>query len=110
MQHSSEPARRQSWKNIQPLPQQRATVSLDRTFSEEEYELIRRGVIPEVMEDKWFIFLEEDVLYFHRSWTGFCIYQVRMKKEGAEYRVVEALVNRNPLSFPRPMTSTLSTC
>ena len=61
--------------------------------------MIRRGVIPEMMEDKWFIFLEEDVLYFHRSWTGFCIYQVRMKKEGAEYRVVEALVNRNPSEF-----------
>ena len=99
MHHSSETATRQSWGNIQPLPQQRATVSLERTFSEEEYELIRRGVIPEMMEDKWFIFLEEDVLYFQRSWTGFCIYQVRLKKEGAEYRVVEALVNRNSSEF-----------
>ena len=47
------------------------------------------------MEDKWFIFLEEDVLYFHRSWTGVCIYQLTLKKEGAEYRVVEALANRD---------------
>jgi len=48
------------------------------------------------MEDKWFIFLEDDVLYLHRSWTGFCIYQVSFKKDGAQYRVVEALINRDP--------------
>jgi len=92
---TSESATRQSWPNIQPLPQQRAPLSLERTFTEEEYELIRQGVIPEAMEDKWFILLEEDVLYFHRSWTGFCIYQVSFKKNGAQFSVVEALVNRD---------------
>ena len=95
MERSSEPATRQSWPNIKPLPSQRASLSLERAFTEEEYELIRHGVVPEAMENKWFIFLEEDVLYIHRSWTGFCIYQVGFKKEGAQYRIAEALVNRD---------------
>lgn len=99
MKHNSEPATRQSFSNVQPLPQQRATLSFERSFTEAEYEQIGRGVIPESMDDRWFIFLEDDVLYFHRSWTGFCIYQVRLKKEDAQYRVVEALVNRDATQF-----------
>ena len=88
-------ATRQSWPNAQPLPQQRAPLSMEREFTEEEYELLSHGLIPEEMEDKWFIFLEEDVLYFHRSWTGFCIYQLTVRKEGPKYRVVEVLANRD---------------
>lgn len=88
-------ATRQSWPNAQLLPQQREPLSLERKFTEQEYELISRGLIPEAMEDKWFIFLEGDGLYFHRSWTGFCIYQLTLKKQGALYQVVEALANRD---------------
>jgi hypothetical protein len=46
------------------------------------------------MEDKWFIFMERDWLYFHRSWTGTCIYQIRLAREGERYVVTEALTNR----------------
>ena len=98
--HSSEPATRQSCSNSKPLPPQRAPLSFERAFTEEEYDLIRQGVIPKVMEDRWFIFLEEDVLYIHRSWTGFCIYQVSLKKDGEQYRVVEVLVNRDSSQYP----------
>ena len=34
---------------------------------------IRAGHIPEMMEDKWFIYWQDDRLFFHRSWTGYCI-------------------------------------
>jgi len=99
IERSSEPANRQSWPNIQPLPQQRAPLAIERAVTEEEYELISQGVIPEAMEDKWFIFLEADVLYFHRSWTGFCIYQVSLKQDGAQFKIGEALVNRDPSQY-----------
>ena len=75
-----EVATRQSWSNI-PLPEQRASLSFEREFTQEEYELIRHGLIPEAMEDKWFIFLEDDVLYFYRSWTGNCIYQLSLRRK-----------------------------
>jgi len=32
------------------------------------------GLVPEEIEDKWFIYWEDDTLFFHRSWTGNCIY------------------------------------
>lgn len=93
------PATRQSWKNLQPLPARRAKLSLQRAFSEPEIERIRLGLVPERMEDKWFIFLEQDTLYIHRSWTGFCIYQLQFVKQGNRYRTGEAFVNRDEAEY-----------
>ena len=58
-------------------------------------ESIRRGVVPQQMEDKWFIYWQHDTLFFHRSWTGNCIYVVRFVAEGDTARMVEAKVNRD---------------
>src|SRR4051794_8426430 len=88
-----ERATRQSWPNIKPLPDQRSRLSLQRVYTEQEYERIRLGFIPERMEDKWFMFNEEDTLYIHRSWTGDCIYQLTFVKEAAGYAVSEAFAN-----------------
>jgi hypothetical protein len=77
------------------MPEKRSRLALRREFTAGEYESIRHGLIPEQMEDKWFIFLEGDTLYFHRSWTGHCIFQVSLKREGEKYAVSDALVNRN---------------
>lgn len=91
---SQTPATRQSWPNTQPLPAERSQLALQREFTEQEYECIRYGLIPEQMEDRWFIFLEGDTLYFHRSWTGYCIYQLSLKKDGDKYTAGEVFVNR----------------
>ena len=50
-------------------------MTLDRVFSPQDMDRIRRGVVPEAMEDKWFIYWKEGMLFFQRSWTGFCIYR-----------------------------------
>jgi hypothetical protein len=60
-----------------------------------EYESIRYGLVPEQMEDTWFIFVEADTLYFHRSWPGHCIFQLTLTREGERYAVGDALVNRD---------------
>ena len=90
-----ERATRHSWTDIKPLPAQRARLSLQRTFSAQEYDRICLGFIPERMEDKWFMFVEDDTLYIHRSWTGFCIYQLALIKEGTNYVAGEAFANRD---------------
>ncbi len=92
-------ATRQSWPNLQPLPTQHSALSLQREFTEQEYECICRGVIPESMEDKWFIFIEEDTLYMHRSWTGYCIYQLHLIRKDTTYRVGNTFVNRDASQY-----------
>lgn len=93
------PATRQSWPNLQPLADTCAKLVLQRVFTQEEYENISWGFIPEAMEDKWFICLEEEVLSFYRSWTGNCIYQLTLKKDGANYAIGDAFVNRDPSQY-----------
>jgi len=55
--------------------------------------------VPGQMEDKWFIYWKDDTLYFHRSWTGSCIYVVHFAKEGNNYRMIKAEVNRDPKQY-----------
>jgi len=88
-------ATRQSWPNLKPLPDQRSRLSLQRVFTEQEYERICLGFVPERMEDRWFMFTEADTFYVHRSWTGYCIYQLTLIKDGTNYVVGEAYANRD---------------
>lgn len=93
------PATRLSMRDLHPLPPKRSPLSLQREFSEQEFERISYGLIPQAMEDKWLIFLEGETLYLHRSWTGNCIYQLTLKRDGEKYKVVDAFVNRVPNQY-----------
>jgi hypothetical protein len=62
------------------------------TFSPAEFSSIRRGLIAREMEDRWFAFLEGDSLFFHRSWTGHCVYQVNFEIRSERVLVVGAMV------------------
>ena len=87
-------AKPMDWE-IEPLPSQRTTIFIERTFSEEAMAQIRGGLIPEQQEDKWFIYWNDDALFFHRSWTGYCIYVVHFAKERGLWKMTKAEVNRN---------------
>ncbi|MDE2980309.1 MAG: hypothetical protein OXU74_03855 [Gemmatimonadota bacterium] len=91
---TAKPARPSVW-NTEPLREQRATLQLDRVFSPDDMDRIRNGLIPVVMEDKWFIYWRDEALYFHRNWTGNCTYVVHFTSEGEEWRMVRAEVNRD---------------
>ena len=82
-----------SWK-AQPLPAERAQLNLARSLDSAEWEVVQLGFIPEEMEDKWFVYEEGGRLYFHRSWTGFCIYEVVFRETPAGQEVAEAWVSR----------------
>ncbi len=89
---------RSDWQTV-PMPATRAVLPLDRQFEGSDMAAIRRGLIPEEMEDKWFIYWSRNRLYFHRSWTGICIYVVRFKCDDAGGTAVEALANRDPAQY-----------
>ncbi len=91
-------ATRESWET-KPLPQARARIAYARSFEAAELARVARGVVPEEMEDKWFVFYEAPWLWFHRSWTGVAIYGVRLRAEGEGSVVEEAWVNRDPAQY-----------
>ncbi len=102
----SEPNRiasRESWKTL-TLPSKRENLCFNDSYSEPEFNLMKHGVIPAEMEDKWFIFYEEPWLYFHRSWTGAAIYGVRFELSNETAKAVESWVNREPSQYQETRT------
>jgi len=64
-------------------------------FTDMQFSKLTKGLIPYQMEDKWFIFYENDWLYFHRSWTGFGLYKAQLIKEQDGYSIKEFWAERN---------------
>ena len=91
-------ARRSDWQNT-PLPERRDHLSFEHRYSSDEFARLCEGVIPQEMEDKWFVYFEEPWLYLHRSWTGFCVYQVRFAPTEDTASVAEVLVSRDPEEY-----------
>jgi hypothetical protein len=86
-------ATRTTWNNLPMTNPKRIGIELH--FTNEQYDQIKKGLIPEQMEDKWFIFFEKGWLYFHRSWTGCGIYKARLVKEKSGYCIKEFWVETN---------------
>lgn len=67
-------AHKSDW-NITAMPDDYSVFNTHRIFDNQRMVLIKNGLIPFSMDDKWFIYFEENTLHFHRSWTGACIYE-----------------------------------
>ena len=99
MTDSERSARRDDLRKVLPMPEQHVVLRVNRVYAPGEMEHIRRGVLPKVMEDKWFIFYENDTLYMHRSWTGVCVYQADFVEDEGGAKVSRLLVNRDPQQY-----------
>ena len=86
---------KEDWTTF-PMPEKREHFHLERHFSEEEIRNISRGNIPQEMEDKWFWYVENGILFAHRSWTGYCIFTLTLDEETD---IHEVTVNRDPEQY-----------
>ena len=73
-------AGKNDWRNYD-MPAQNDSFILERSFTPEQMEILRKGNIPKQMEDKWFWYMEGNTLFAHRSWTGFCIYKIEFSPD-----------------------------
>lgn len=92
-------ARESSWEKLQPLPEQHVKIELDIGFTHEQSNLIRLGFVPKVMEDKWFSYFKNNVLYLFRSWTGFCIDEIYFESTPTGLHALYAKVNRDSREY-----------
>lgn len=88
-------AKKSDW-GTKPMPDKNTTFILERTFTEVQMETLKRGNVPQAMEDKWFRYYEDGKLYAHRSWTGICIFIIEFNNETGVHSVT---VNRNPEDY-----------
>jgi 8-oxo-dGTP pyrophosphatase MutT (NUDIX family) len=89
----------QDWESAQPLPERRAELAVDLRYGDADMSRIRKGFLPQDMDEKWFFWFGDDVLHLHRSWTGICIYEVRFERMAGGWRATTALVNRDPEQY-----------
>ncbi|CAN7570482.1 hypothetical protein [Pararhizobium sp. LjRoot238] len=88
------PATRSSWKTLD-CPVEREHFELPLVLDDAEGEKLLLGHIPIDMDDKWFIFFEKSWLYFHRSWSGDCIFGVKFDGSPMGVRAVDAWASRD---------------
>ncbi len=84
----------ESW-NALPMPSKHAVLSYEGLFTDEQFQRIKRGLFPEAMEDRWYIYWEQPWLRFHRSWSGFEIYKVRFEYVNGGWRAIAAEINQD---------------
>ncbi len=85
-------ASRDSWKN-EPLTDPQPIPAPDRVWTDEEMGSMRLGYAPQMMEEKWFMFMEANRLFAHRSWTGFGIYAATFASTEGGHVIESAVVS-----------------
>ena len=103
MQHNTEKilfhrAVKADWRTI-PLPEERMSYKMDRAFTHTEMSYITMGEEVNSQSDRWFIYWEENSLYFHRSQSGYCIFVVHFKKDDSLYRIDKIDMNNKKKQF-----------
>ncbi len=82
--------KKEDWHIVEEMPDENIQFHLDWVLTDQQIDLLKTGFKPESMEDEWFIYYGNEVLNFHRSWTGYCIFQVKITEYG-----LDVTVNRN---------------
>ncbi|MFD6437163.1 hypothetical protein [Streptomyces venezuelae] len=102
------PLTRESFRRLHPITVPRPVSRLpDRVWTDEEWDRIRRGYRARDMDEKWNVFVEDDVLFMHRSWTGYGVYEATFAPTLASAtelraRLVELTVGASGQSQPAP--------
>lgn len=61
-------------------------------FADHEFELLSLGLVPQQMEDKWFIYFDGLSAHLHRSWTGQHVYRINFAPKSRGFTVDQAWV------------------
>lgn len=85
--------------NYKPFPKNFTKIKVERTYSSEEYQKISEGEHARSMDEKWNVDFEEPYLFIRRSWTGFCLFKIKIERVDDIYVVVEAFANRNKKEY-----------
>jgi hypothetical protein len=92
-------ATRSSWK-IEDMPREGvSTLHTSIFLTEQEMQILRRGHIPEAMEDHWFMYCDAEYIRYYRSWTGACAFEAHFVPAGELWRIDTVVVNHTIADF-----------
>lgn len=93
-----EKATKDSWQTL-PMPWRHATARLGVRMSLEDFETIEMGHIPAEMEDRWFMYCDEEKIRWYRSWSGICIFEAGYTRHPDYVSIDKLVINRNPKQY-----------
>jgi hypothetical protein len=89
-----QPATKNSWDTLPMLIPHRISTAIP--ISPKQFEKLKMGLIPRDMDYKWFIYCQDDWIYFHRSWSGHEIYKFQIQRITNEsYEIREIIAERD---------------
>lgn len=95
-------ANKNSW-TIKPMPANPIVLDFDILVQKDLVPALTKGFIPKEMEDKWFIYFEDNKLFMHRSWTGFLVCSINFKEQDGGLRSDKIEINSDKDQFePTP--------
>ncbi len=86
-------ASRDDWKTA-PIEDPVPMTPPQRVWTDQEWSVIRRGLVPASMDDRWFAFAEGDTLHMFRSWSGLGVYRARFQRAEDGWVIAEAVAER----------------
>ncbi|MER6318943.1 hypothetical protein ABT237_35090 [Streptomyces sp. NPDC001581] len=89
---------RSSFHDLTPLSVPRPmSVLPTRKWTDDQWERIQLGYRSADMDEKWDVYTEDDVVFLHRSWTGFEIFEAAfVPAEGGGWAIAGAMVESDP--------------
>lgn len=81
-----------SWK-IYPMPKNHKTISTDIVIDCTMMDILRKGHIPDVMEDHWFMYCTKSHIRYYRSWTGYCVFDAHYRQKDDKFIIDTLAVN-----------------
>jgi tetratricopeptide (TPR) repeat protein len=81
-------ASRNSWENY-PMSDIKIKQLFTIGIPDEFYKNLKKGLVPETEEDKWFVYYEDDKVYFHEAESGICVYEMHIKYDKVLSRYTE---------------------
>ncbi len=65
-------------------------------YAEAEYARVEMGKMPQTMDERWVLVMDDRVLHIHRSWTGREIFRAHFSRTGKGWKVTKLLVVTEP--------------
>lgn len=84
---------------LERMPSQFVVIPLNVVIPSSAMSIVKYGRIPEMMEQRWFMYCDKTTIRYFRSWTGICIYIARYKDDGQQCRITSLKVNRDPEQY-----------
>lgn len=92
-------ATKDSW-TIQPMPDRDiTTMKVNIPVSNLNMDIIKRGHIPEVQEDHWFMYCDEEYIRYYRSWSGDCSFVAHYIREDGHWLIDELTMSHALIEF-----------